>query len=512
MQQNRRDQVQAHSFVVGRLVSGLMQAEPDSRMTPLRRFAVGTIAGVLIGALLLAGFGIFGVIFPGGDKSWRQPKALIVEEETGARYVFVDGLLRPVLNYVSARLILGGEPQVARVSRNSLRGVPHGLPVGIPSAPDSLPDPGRTDGATWQVCSSTGHDPSGAPRPYVTVRVGGEQRPRPLAQQEALVARNPGGQLYLVWNNLRLAVPSATVLGALGYAAAPQHLVGTAWLNALPAGPDLAAPSVPDVGRPGPAVGGHPTVVGQMFKVDDVASASQYFVMRADGLSPVTPTGAAMLMADPNTRKAYPNRTVDAVPLNAAVLAASPRSPTASITASHPVTPPRLAGIGSGEAPCARLTFDAAGGPTVQAGVGATGPDAAAPDAATTPPAADRLLADRVVVAPGAGLLVRDLPGPGIPDGALYLLVDIGVRYPLSGAQSLAPLGYDKVTPVPVPAPLLALFPTGPALDPQAARASLSFTGAPGGTTGGTPGGASSGVLSGAAGNDPLASGASHGR
>jgi type VII secretion protein EccB len=502
-------------------VSGLMQAEPDSRMTPLRRFAVGTIAGVLIGALLVAGFGIFGVIFPGGDKSWRQPKALIVEEETGARYVLVDGLLRPVLNYVSARLILGGEPQVARVSRNSLRGVPHGLPVGIPSAPDSLPDPGRTDGATWQVCSSTGRDPSGAPRPYVTVTVGGEQRLRPLAQQEALVVRTPAGQLYLVWNNLRLAVPSATVLGALGYAAAPQHLVGTAWLNALPAGPDLAAPSVPDVGRPGPAVGGHPTVIGQLFKVDDVASASQYFVVRADGLSPVTPTGAAMLMADPNTRKAYPNGTVDAVPLGAAALAAAPRSPTASIIASHPVTPPRLAGTGSGEAPCVRLDFDAANGPTAQVGVAATGPDAAAaPDATTAPPAADRLVADRVVVAPGAGLLVRDLPGPGIADGALYLLVDFGVRFPLSGGPTLTALGYDKVTPVPVPTPLLALFPTGPALDPRAARASLSFTGAPGSNAGGTAGGASSGtasgvlngVLNGAAGNDPLASGVGHGR
>ena len=38
--QTRRDQVQAHAFVVGRMVSALVRAEPDAPFSPLRRFTV----------------------------------------------------------------------------------------------------------------------------------------------------------------------------------------------------------------------------------------------------------------------------------------------------------------------------------------------------------------------------------------------------------------------------------------------------------------------------------------
>lgn len=35
--QNRKDQVQAHQFVVARLTAGLLRADPDAPETPLRR-------------------------------------------------------------------------------------------------------------------------------------------------------------------------------------------------------------------------------------------------------------------------------------------------------------------------------------------------------------------------------------------------------------------------------------------------------------------------------------------
>src|SRR5947209_17321732 len=152
--QTRRDQVQAHTFVVGRMVSALVRAEPDAQFSPLRRFTVGLVIGVVLGGITLAGFGVYGVFSPGGSRSWKQPGVLIVEKETGARYLYVDGQLHPVLNYTSARLIVGGPPTIVQVSRNSMRGVPHGLPVGIEAAPDYLPDLARLDGTQWQVCSA----------------------------------------------------------------------------------------------------------------------------------------------------------------------------------------------------------------------------------------------------------------------------------------------------------------------------------------------------------------------
>jgi Type VII secretion system ESX-1, transport TM domain B len=44
------------------------------------------------------------------------------------------------------------------------------------------------------------------------------------------------------------------------------------------------------------------------------------------------------------------------------------------------------------------------------------------------------------------------------------------VRHSVPSAEVLGVLGYGSVTPVPVPADVLALVPEGPALDPAAAR------------------------------------------
>ena len=64
-------------------------------------------------------------------------------------------------------------------------------------------------------------------------------------------------------------------------------------------------------------------------------------------------------------------------------------------------------------------------------------------------------------------------PAPGVTDGAWYLLVDTGVRYPLAGRDVAEMLGYGAVSPTLVPAGLLDLIPSGRSLDPQAARATL---------------------------------------
>src|SRR5204862_174540 len=83
----------------------------------------------------LAVFGMLGVVSPGGSTAWREPGAIIVEKETGSRFLLVDGVLRPVLNLASARLLAGAEAPVRSVSGKSLAGVPHGAAVGIPGAP-----------------------------------------------------------------------------------------------------------------------------------------------------------------------------------------------------------------------------------------------------------------------------------------------------------------------------------------------------------------------------------------
>ena len=505
--QTRRDQVQAHTFVVGRLVSAMLRAEPDAQVTPLRRFTVGVFIGTLAGIVLIAAFGIIGYIKPGGNKAFRQPGALIVEKETGARYVLIDGQLKPVLNTTSAKLLLGDQLQVVSASKNSLEGVPHGLPVGIPTAPDALPEAKNLDATGWQVCSTVKPDVSGEAKPFVTLRVGDAAGGSALADNEALVVVTEDGTRYLAWKDRRLRIPDEGILGALGYGAVRQYPVGPAWLNALPAGPDLAAPALPEGGEPGPTIGGRATRVGQLFEVDGTASREQFFLVDRDGLVPLTATGAALVLGDPRTKKAYPGQQVAPLPLDPAAVTVAPRSGKALLDPGLPPTPPQaLSDIGD-DVPCLQINVGGETGAKVRVALsgaaprtdqsapaplglrGSVGDDSGQPSGPglpvdpqvpagpfktigsdPTPGPASGGQADQITVKPGGGLLMRALPGPGVQEGTLYLLVDTGVRYPLPEDGVAGALGYGGVPPVPVPTTLLGLIPAGPPLDPEAAK------------------------------------------
>jgi type VII secretion protein EccB len=468
--QSRRDQVQAHSFVAGRLVSAMLRAEPDAPATPLRRFTVGVFIGGLVGVILIAGFGIFGFIKPGGKKSFRNPGSLIVEKETGTRYILVDGVLRPVLNFASAKLILGNDLRVVNTSRNSLKGVPHGVPVGIDSAPDFLPDvkqlsgPGSRD---WQVCSPLQPNVSGQNEPFVTLNIGRGPGERALDDGEALLVRTGDGTLYLAWKDRRLRIPNDAVLGALGYGSARQHEVGPAWVNALPAGPDLEAPNVPGRGEPGPSIGGQPTRIGQLFEVQAPEAQQQYFLLTREGLVPFTPTGAALFLGDVRSQKAYPDGRVVAVPLDPAALATSPRIERPILNPGLPVSPPQVTSAVDDEIPCLQIAVGSEDGPDVRIALGQPPAPVAGSGAGA---GGGGRLADQVTVQPGGGLLIRDLPAPGVNDGARYLLTDNGIRYPLPDDGAITTLGYAGVPPVAVPTTLLGLIPAGRPLDPNAAK------------------------------------------
>jgi hypothetical protein len=136
---SRRDQVQAHAYMVGRLTCALVHAEPDAPETPMRRTTLGSFGGLVIGAILVAVFLVWGLILPGGKAGALTSGTLIVASQTGSRYLYLGGVLSPVLNWASARLLLGGQPKVQMVRDSALADVPQGPPLGIVGAPDALP-------------------------------------------------------------------------------------------------------------------------------------------------------------------------------------------------------------------------------------------------------------------------------------------------------------------------------------------------------------------------------------
>lgn len=465
--QTKRDQLQAHNFVVGRLRSALLRGDADAPETPTRRFSAATFAGILVGALLVAGCGVYGMVAPGGNRTWRQPGTIIVERETGTRYLFIDDTLRPVLNIPSARLLAGSGAKVRSVSTKSLRGVPHGLPIGIPGAPDSLPDPARLVTDSWLVCVTEVVTGPNSTRPGVSVSVG--QRPsgvRPFGDG-AIPLVTPDGSLHLAWRDRRLRIEDSSALVAFGYRSVRSVPVPSQWLNAVPQGPDLTAPTVDGPGQAGPTVGGRSTRVGQVLAAQTTTGTRDYYLVLRDGLAAVSPAAAGLLLADPDSRAAYDPEPVRALDVAFDAVVAAVQSSTTPDWTGLPTTPPNaVEPVDEGEAPCAELTFGGDGEPVTTLVL-------ARPAVASGAAQGGDTTADQVTVPAGRGMLARSQPSPGSTAGALYLVTDLGIKYPLPSAEVAATLGYGNTQPVAVPTMMLAFLPTGPALDPGAAGATF---------------------------------------
>lgn len=474
--QTRRDQLQAYRFVTRRVMAALLHGEPDTPESPMRKLAVATFSGVMVAVLAIAGFGVWGLLRPGGAQSVEDPGSLIVEKETGSRYVFNDndGKLYPVLNYTSARLILDSSDIVLhRVSHASLTKYRRGPTLGIPGAPDSLPDDKALIRKPWTVCSRVEQSPSGNPRPIVTLLAGSDPGGQPFGDNELVVVK-VSGQAWVIWHNQRLRA-SNTAINALP--TQQQPLVGAAWLDALPSGPDFKAPRVPDLGATaGYRINGTPPLVGQVFEDRLVGGVSKWYVALKDGLAPILQTEAALLVADPNTRKAYGGRSAEFLPIDTATAGTIAQS---SVTISNPDLPhnlPTAAALPDGETTPLCVTYpDPKAEPTaVRVTRGGNVPTAAQQQDGQIPVGAvtNTGAVDQVILPPGGGALVGLVPSPNhaMEIQTYYLIGEQGLKFPIKSADLVAKLGYQTSSAVPLPSNLLRLIPDGPTLDTDAAR------------------------------------------
>ena len=142
---SRRDQLHSYQFMVQRVVSALVFRKTDPDQSPFRRAGGAVFASVMVAVLALAVVGVIGLFTDGVNSDVTDGKAVILEKETGGRYVYINGTLHPVLNFASGALIVQGTNIISR-SRASLAELPRGAPVGIPNAPDALPLIGAGEG------------------------------------------------------------------------------------------------------------------------------------------------------------------------------------------------------------------------------------------------------------------------------------------------------------------------------------------------------------------------------
>jgi type VII secretion protein EccB len=446
--QTQRDHVHAHTFMVGRLSSALVEGDPTRAEIPGRRAQTGFMIGILLAVLVVGGFAVYGWIVPGGSTAYRTANAILVEKETGTRYVYLNGVLRPTPDLTSAMLIQGAKAQVKLISRASIKDVPHGPALGVTGAPNEIPPASSLVHGPWLSCLPgsvvTGRHVSG-----LGVNLNPQTPADLLPQQNFAVVRSQSGTPYLLANYRKYKVEDDAVLVALGAGSINPAPAPDMWLDWLGDGPALAPAKIPGAGQDGPRVGDHTHPVGTLFRQKSDSGVEQLFVLRKDGLAPMSRT--EFLFAD----AASSGSPVDVDP--AAIVDAKKSADRSLLDRLPDLASLKLADAG-GRALCMQQQPVSAQqfmsvvvyAPRYESGVNDDG-------------------GTFVIARSGSGMAVFAAPATSRTVAPpVSFISETGTAYRLANTETVTALKLNSVTPVPFPKDLLAALPQGPVLSRQA--------------------------------------------
>jgi hypothetical protein len=222
---------------------------------------------------------------------------------------------------------------------------------------------------------------------------------------------------------------------------------------------------VPDLGTAAAGgLDGRPARVGQVLQTPDGTA----YLLAADGLVPLTPVRERLQLADPRTAVAYPDGRTEPIPLSQAAAAQTRRSDLVP-GPGLPAVPPALVDPNATAMKICVSVSDPTGPATIS--VVPTSPPAA-PATGVPTDVTGAPVADAIDLTPGQGALVRAVAGADLSVGTIYLISDLGVKFPVASSAELTDLGFGGTTPTPAAVALVQLFPTGATLDEKAAAAS----------------------------------------
>ncbi len=452
-----RDQVDAYRFALRRLETALVRGDPVPLHEQVRAQRRAVAAGAVLGVLGLAGAALFAVASPAPD--WRA-QSLVVGDPSGALYAVARGpdRLVPVANAVAGRLVLaalGSSPPAATapvaVADAALAAAPRTAAAAVPGA--VAVDPQQRLAPRWAICDEVEAAPAG-PRLVGTTVLGGAAPAADAGATGALLAV-PGGGTWLVTGGRRhrIDLRDAALRVALGLADRRPRPASPGLVSALPEGPPLAVPDVPDAGAAGPrAVPGR---VGDVLVTPTAGGAPRHLVVHRGGLQEVPPLAAHVLAAASGRamEQVGPEVVAGVAAVRRLDLAGWPDAP-------------RL--VEPDEAPALCWTWSGEPGADP---VGGTHLGRVSAPAAVTLSRADGAGPGVDAVAVGAGGAVR-ATAPGVPAGVgtLWLVSASGVAHGVADDATATAL--RTTAPEPAPEAALRLLPTGPVLDvAQADRA-----------------------------------------
>lgn len=467
-----KSQVQAYRFVLRRMQHALVRKDAVMLHDPMRTQVRATAVGVVLGILALAGFALFGV-FKQSDK--LGDSAIVATKDSGSLYVRLDGVLHPVLNLASARLIIGQAVVPSSVSAAALAGAPRGALLGIPGGPALLPDATDRPADVWTVCDTLTEEGELSS----TTVIGGTptSATAPLRNGGALLVKDSAGKSYLLFDGKRAVVDPSNnrVSRALGLDGAEARPMSAAVLNAIPQVGQVQAPVVPGRGaRPtfaNAAALPPQATVGSLLQ-ERGTSDSRYYVVLTDGVQKVSPVVAALLQyADSGDPIAVSSSTMGGPPEAKATLSVDDfphQMPVLAMAAANPVSCMSWDGTGADPQQASQPGQPAHKQlkPTVLLGAALPVPPKA--KVATLAQAdANGPLLDSVYLPPVKGAVVRAVR-PGTDVGQLFLVSDTGVRYGIPDMETAGVLGLAG-DPDPAPNAIISLLPIGPKLSRVAA-------------------------------------------
>lgn len=501
---SRRDQLNAYTFAKRRMLASFVQSSPDASDEGAPRPLRAILPGTLVGVVVLAAFGAWGMFKPTAPQGWDTPgQKVIIASKSTTRYVVLDTdnkpQLHPVLNMASAKLVLDTQDNVdvVTVDESILDSgkIPHGVTIGIPYAPDRLPS-AKEAGADkqWAVCerpSGSGSSIQKAAFVLAQRDLKKTQGPQKLNGGELLYVTTPTdkkqyvvdatGTAYEVKASDQLLVQ--TLVGADRQ---PEE-VSKEWIATLHQGDEIVFPTIPGVpGAPANAPGqlGNANKVGMVLRAP-VNGQEQYFVVLQGRVAPVSDFVAQLLLADTDLVKLGQNGHFQEVSAGAITrdkpFAAQYKWPTEKPSAVNDAATTD----GSRNTVCNVLNHvdPDSGNTTLSTWAGTDFPATLATGSSSA------------YVTAGSGQLYRQFQGTATKVGSVFLVTDTGLRYALQSNDDSATddkgvgltpkqrqqlqqeaklaqtrLGYADVNPAPIPAAWSEFLPTGPRLSTAAAR------------------------------------------
>ncbi|WP_037679504.1 type VII secretion protein EccB [Streptomyces griseus] len=499
---SRRDQLNAYTFAKRRMLAAFLQSSSDGSEEGAPRPLRAIVPSIVVGVVVMAVFGAWGMFKPTAPKGWDTPNAkVIVADKSTTRYVVLktDGevQLHPVLNMASAKLLLNSnQGEVVTVAESVLDSgkIPHGVTIGIPYAPDRLPDPSEAGSAKrWVVCERPSAGGGSIQKAALVLASrdmksteGGER----LRGGQLLYVVGPDKNRYVVdarGTAYRVDKSDELLLRAVVGSGRRPEPVSKEWLATLHRGDPISFPDITD--QPGTPAGAPGQLdesankVGMVLKAFD-NNREQYYVVLSGRVAPVSAFVAQLLLFSEelaplgqagHAREVSPGAIVPGKPFGT----------------EHrwPIGDPAPVNMPSG-ASGTRSTIC-----NVLRDVNGAGVTTLSTWAGTDFPAKLPTGSSSAYVTPGSGQLYRQFQGRATKSGPVFLVTDTGLRYVLQSnadsatndagigttkkdreqlqqeaKQAQTRLGYADVDPAPIPATWSEFLPTGPRLSTAAAR------------------------------------------